>query len=389
MKPAVHFFVSFFLLLFCTLYTEDLKANPESFSVLASNACESSTENLLLPSLEYPCNPPDWHSTYNIGQTTATWSWDDCGANSYTVQWRYPGGSWYYLPVCHQTWINVINLQPCTAYEWRVRSNCYNGNYSSWCYPESFTTLCNYCETPYGCYTNNINNHSATFHWANIWGADSYDVQIQWPNGSWTYLPDSPCETNYCTVYDLEPSTNYAWRVRSRCGYNQYSDWTYYVYFTTTGYTYCPQPDWLQCYDITGYSATWKWDHVYDADYYTIQWCYQGGTWYDLPGGPFYGNWVSVNHLQPCTNYQYRVKSHCGYGSSSYWCQPYSFKTSCGGCPVPTISSRKISRITKQLLNGTLSMVHPATQFKCGMSMVHGTMFPEARQQVHGSPLEI
>ena len=378
MKPTLRFLVSFSLL-FCTLYQSDVYANPEVVSITSSNACENSTENLLLPSLDYPCNPPDWQNTYNIGQTTATWSWDDCGANSYTVQWRYPGGSWYYLPVCHQTWINVINLNPCTAYEWRVRSNCHNGNYSSWCYPESFTTLCDYCETPYGCYTNNIHDTYADFHWANIWDADSYDVQIQMPNGSWSYLPNSPCYNNYITCYNLQPHTNYAWRVRARCGYNHYSDWTYYVYFTTTGYSYCPHPYGLQCYNITGYSATWKWDHVYDADYYTIQWCYEGGSWYDLPGGPFYGNWVNVNHLQPCTNYQYRVKSHCGYGSSSYWCQPYSFKSSCTGCPVP------YNLITKDIEDYKATFkwnpVNGASSYSVQMRDYNGTWY-----DVPGSP---
>ncbi len=337
MKSSLLQFCSLLLALF-TVYTGDLKANQECTIGIEPVECTTNPDNALMPSLDNPCYPPDWLYCYNITQTSATWSWEACyGANSYSIQWRYPGGSWYNLPgVCYQTWINVTNLDPCASYEWRVRTNCSYGYYSSWCYPYSFNTYCNYCETPYGCSTTNITDYSATFHWSEIWGATSYQVQIRLPGGSWTYVANSPCYDNWITVNYLDPSTSYEWRVRACCSYYSYSDWTYPNYFTTGGSSYCHYPDWLQCYNITGYSATWKWAPVYGADYYDVQWRYPGGSWYTLSGGPFHGTWVNVNHLQPCTTYEWRVKSHCGYGYKSTWCNPYIFKTTCNNCPTPS-----------------------------------------------------
>lgn len=333
MKPSLLNLISG-LLLFFTLYQVDLKANPECSLTTTSAVCENSPESLLIPSLDNPCYPPEWLYCYNITQTTATWSWGACsGASSYTVQWRYPNGSWYNLPVCYNTWVNVGNLNPCTTYEWRVRANCSYGYYSSWCYPDIFTTLCNYCETPYGCYTHDISEHSATFHWEEIYGATGYDVQVRLANGIWYYVSGSPCYNNYLTVYDLQPNTHYEWRVRARCGYNNYSHWTYSTHFTTTG-GHCYYPDWLQCYNISGYSATWEWGPVYGADYYSIQWRYPGGSWNDLHGY-CYGTWINVYHLNPCQNYEWRVRAHCHYGWSS-WCNSHYFSTPCNNCPVPT-----------------------------------------------------
>ncbi len=337
MKSSLHYFFFSILVLF-TFWQVDLKANPEIVSATASNVREYSIENLIPTNLDVPCYPPDWLNTYNVGQNCATWSWQSCyGANSYNLQWRYPNGNWCNLPgVCSQTYVNVINLQSCTAYEWRVRANCSYGCYSSWCYQQPFTTLCDYCETPSGCYSNNIHDCSATFHWSEIWGAQSYDVQIRFNYGSWTYVPESPCGNNWVTCYNLQPGTNYEWRVRAHCSYNSYSDWTYTNYFTTLQSSYCPPPDWLQCYNVTDCCATWKWAGMPGADYYSIQWCYQGGSWTDY-GGPYYGTWCNVNFLHSCTTYQWRVKCYCQYGGWSNWCYPNTFTSSCtNSCSVPS-----------------------------------------------------
>src|SRR5688500_9746707 len=171
MKSSLPNFIAVLLLLL-TFCQGNLNANADCTSLTTSVVSESSAEDLLIPSLDNPCYPPNWHYSYNISYNSATWYWEACyGASSYTVQWRYPNGSWYNLPVCYQTWINVSDLLPCTTYEWRVRANCSYGYYSSWCYPDVFTTLCNNCEVPYGCYTNDIYSTYATFHWSEIWGA--------------------------------------------------------------------------------------------------------------------------------------------------------------------------------------------------------------------------
>ncbi len=188
------------------------------------------------------------------------------------------------------------------------------------------------CYPPNWTYTFNITETSATWQWENCNGANGYYIQWRYANGTWHDIPGM-CYQNWYTCNNLDPSTNYEWRCRANCGYNYYSDWCYPVYFTTNGY-HCNYPEWLSCYNITEYSATWKWAGCYGADYYWIQWRYAGGSWYDLYGCPVYGTWVNVNELQPCTSYEYRVKSHC-YSGWSNWCNSYGFSTSCNNCPVP------------------------------------------------------
>ena len=143
MKSSLPFLFSVLLLLFAP-YKGDLNANPEFDSFTPSIGCEDPSENLL-PSLDNSCYPPDWHYTYNISYNSATFEWEEVyGASYYTVQWRYPGGSWNTVQgYCYQPWITVYNFQPCTSYEWRVRSHCGYGYTSSWCYPVYFTTHCN------------------------------------------------------------------------------------------------------------------------------------------------------------------------------------------------------------------------------------------------------
>jgi hypothetical protein len=290
MKPSVLFFFSIAFTLL-TFFHGDLSASTSS-----SNYSDGSLTCTDLPDLarteteDNPCYLPEWYNTYNITQNSCTFQWDDAyGASYYTVQWRYQGGTWYNLGgYCYQTWINIYDLEPCNAYEWRVKSHCSYGYSSPWCYPVYFNTDCNVCPKPYSTYTSNITEHSAKLHWSEVWGAQDYVVQIRWPSGSWTTIPGSPCQSNWLTVYNLEPGTSYDWRVKAKCSYNSYSDWAYGWFETSHSY-YCYYPEWLHCYDITDYSAVWKWAPVYNADYYHIQWRIPGGPWYDLSGGWCYG----------------------------------------------------------------------------------------------------
>src|SRR5687768_6466207 len=226
MAPSLQTFITA-LFLFFTLHQGGLQANPECNTGFESSGCPYMAEGEF-SNEENPCYSPEWQYCYNITHNSATFEWEEVwGASYYTIQWRYPNGTWYNVPgYCYQNWITVGNFNACTSYEWRVRSHCGSGYYSNWCYPNYFTTHC-------------------------------------------------------------------------------YS---------------CHPPEWLQCYDITDHSATWKWASVYGADYYMIQWRNPGGYWNDLYGGPFYGTWVNVDHLNPCTTYEWRVKSYCYYGGWSSWC---------------------------------------------------------------------
>lgn len=287
----------------------------------------------------FTCDIPWGLNTYNITQTTATWDWEPAaGAVSYSVQWRYAGGTWYNLNggPWSGTSLNVGGLQPGTNYEWRVRSNCSNGESSPWSAGESFSTLSNSCETPTGLYTTNITESSATFNWSPVSGAQNYSVQIRLPWGTWNYISGSPFNNTTATVNYLDAGTTYEWRVRSNCGYGNSSYWSAPISFTTSGSYSCAAPDQLNTYNITQTSATWDWSAVSGALSYSIQWRYAGGTWNNLPGGPWYNSVLNVSGLQPGTDYEWRVKSNCSNGATSDWSLGASFTTLTTTCSTPT-----------------------------------------------------
>ncbi len=337
MKPSLPILISV-LLLFCTPYKGDLKANPECNSVTASIGCEHPTDNLLLSALDNPCYAPDWHYTYGISHNSATLEWDPVyGASFYTIQWRYPNGTWNNVPgYCYQTWITLNNLQPCTSYEWRVKSHCGYYNSSSWCYPVYFTTLCNYCHPPEWLQCYNITGNSATWKWAGVYGAEYYSIQWRYPGGSWYDLYGGPFHGTWINVSHLNPCTTYEWRVKSYCHYGGWSNWCYPYIFTTSCSNVCPVPSGLMTKNIGDTKATFKWSPVYGASSYSVQIRDHYGYWHDVPGSPTSGIWITAYNLTPCRSYEWRIKANCHYYSSSYWSQPKSFTTTCGhGCYAP------------------------------------------------------
>jgi hypothetical protein len=108
MKTSLHSFISVFLF-FCSLNYGDLKASPDLISSIAPTECSSVADDAVMPFVDSPCYPPDWYYTSGITQNSAIFQWEACyGAYGYSVQWRYPNGSWYDVPgTCYETWINV------------------------------------------------------------------------------------------------------------------------------------------------------------------------------------------------------------------------------------------------------------------------------------------
>ena len=91
------------------------------------------------------CPVPIGTNTNPITSTAASLNWTPvAGATGYTIQGRAaPGPGW---PVSIQVvggavgTKNVFGLNPNKTYDWRIRSNCGNGNNSDWSPVVSFTT---------------------------------------------------------------------------------------------------------------------------------------------------------------------------------------------------------------------------------------------------------
>ncbi|MEP6793542.1 MAG: fibronectin type III domain-containing protein [Saprospiraceae bacterium] len=285
------------------------------------------------------CDAPAMLSTTNITQTSARLNWSPVsGAVSYSIQYRLANGTWYYLSggPWTVTSLQLGGFQSGATYEWRVRSNCPNGMYSDWSYPESFTTLTSYnCGIPINTSTTNITDSTATFNWSAVPGAVSYSVQIRLPNGAWSSVPGNPFTSTSVTVHNLNSSTTYQWHVRTNCSGGQYSCWTSSIYFTTTGISSCDAPDSLATFNITNHSATFDWSPVIGAVSYSVQYRLAGGTWHDLYGGPWTNTILHLIGFQPGTAYEWRVRSNCTNGGSSEWSVPTIFTTLDCSCGIP------------------------------------------------------
>ncbi len=320
------------------------------------------------------CSAPSWLYTTNITQTTATFDWSPVsGAISYSIQWRLAGGTWYNLSggPWTSTWLNVGGFEPGTAYEWRVRSNCYNGVTSPWSNGASFTTLGTTCYTPTGTHTTYITETAAMFNWTPVSGAESYSVQIRLPNGTWSFIPGSPFINTPATVNGLNPGTTYEWRVRANCGYGNHSYWSSPVSFITSGSIACNIPNWLYTTNITQTTVTFHWSSCGGAMSYSVQWRLAGGIWYDLSGGPWTVNWLNVGGFQPGTSYEWRVRSNCPNGVSSPWSIPCSFTTLGATCYTPTGTYTSYITETAAMFNWT--PVPGAQSYSVQMRIPNGT----------------
>jgi hypothetical protein len=185
------------------------------------------------------CSAPATLTTTQVTESTAIFDWSDAsGALSYDLQLRVlPNGAWEFVTggPWTQSFHQMTGLLPGTAYEWRVRSKCNAGVFSDWSVTSTFTTLSTPCTMPTGTATTAITDTSATIQWTAASGANSYDVQLKLPNGTWIDVPGSPFTVTSITIYDLIPGTAYSWRVRSNCNSNEHSAWTTQLNFTTTG----------------------------------------------------------------------------------------------------------------------------------------------------------
>lgn len=178
------------------------------------------------------CNSPAVLTTASTTYNSATLSWSAVsGASSYALQWRTSGGAWSDLPAgpFGGTSATIYNLVPGGSYEWRIRTNCSNGQFSGWSGGIPFNTPTS-CAAPLGPKAIGITQTAATLLWGDQNGAMSYTLQYQ-PAGGGAQEVQVTSTTK--VISGLSPNTTYTWKVRANCGVNQSGPWQSGVNFTT------------------------------------------------------------------------------------------------------------------------------------------------------------
>lgn len=172
------------------------------------------------------------------------------------------------------------------------------------------------CGAPAGLTASAITTSSATVSWTAVSGALSYDVDYKLTSsGTWTNAATGTTATSV-NVSGLSAATVYDWRVRTNCSGSSsaYSA----SQFTTASAAVCNAPAGLTASAITTSSATVSWTAVsgavsYDVDYKLTT----TSTWTNAATATTSTS-VALSGLTASSTYDWRVRTNCSGGSSSY-----------------------------------------------------------------------
>lgn len=312
------------------------------------------------------CNTPTGMST-TVNTQSATFSWAPvAGALTYTIEIRpagapywnqtvVTGGTSYTFPYADGDYISSNQgLGSNTPYEYRIRTNCSSGLSSAWSAPVAFTTASLTCNSPLPTDLEIISltatsvtvrcNRTAfryRFRKGQVGGGDgSFQVNLSTSNNR--------------TFSGLEPCRVYQIQCMVQCQSGGAS--SYYsasIFFTTPGCGACPAPTGLNAAAVSYNSATLQWSHPGGIGYpYTMQWRTPGVDWSDISGSVS-GTSITLRHLKPSTIYEFRMRSNCGNGPSS-WTPTVSVTTA----PIPCNPPRAL-RVLNDQVGATLSWTAP------------------------------
>jgi Zn-dependent metalloprotease len=266
-----------------------------------------------------PCSAPGGLTTTNISYTSATLNWIPAAVNNNNTAF----GVYYRLANTNNAWIslgsttastkNVTGLTQGTLYEWKVRKLCSALNSPD--VISQFSTLAApVCNAPTGIATSGITASQATFTWAAVSGAVSYNVQYKPATSSTWSAAVNTVATNY-GVSGLTSSTLYDWRVGTVCSLNSsaYSS----AQFTTSTISGCNVPTGLNTTGIGNTGAVLNWAAVSGANSYRLQYKTAAATtWTVVTNINTTG--YTLSNLAMSTVYQFAVSSKCGSTFTAY-----------------------------------------------------------------------
>jgi len=183
------------------------------------------------------------------------------------------------------------------------------------------------CAAPAGLIASAVTNTSATVGWTAVSGAVSYDVDYKAASSStWINAATATTATS-AGLTGLTAGTTYDYRVRTNCasGSSSYSA----AQFTTTGGT-CTAPVGLTSSGVTTTGATVSWTAVsgavsYDVDYKAAT----SSTWINAATATT-ATTVNLSGLTSATLYDWRVRTNCSGGSSTYTAAQFTTLTVSG-----------------------------------------------------------
>ena len=184
------------------------------------------------------------------------------------------------------------------------------------------------CASPAGLTASAITTTSATAGWTAVSGAVSYDMDYK-PSSSASWINAATGTTaTSIGLTGLTQGTTYDYRIRTNCasGSSTYSS----AQFITTSTVTCSAPTGLTSSVVTTTGATVSWTAVsgalsYDVDYKPNS----SATWINAVTGTTSTS-VNVSGLTSATLYDWRVRTNCSGGSSTYTTAQFTTSTTTG-----------------------------------------------------------
>ena len=186
------------------------------------------------------------------------------------------------------------------------------------------------CDPPGGLSASDATSSTVTLDWPDNNDATAYFVQIR-PAGSNQWTIAGEVTTSGAAVSELTACTEYEFQVRSICGGVE-SAFSPITTFVTTGCgTSCAEPTGIRSVE-PGYSHfIFFWDANEDVDDYSIRYREKNTTaWLDFAG--WTGSNVALANLEPCTEFEWQIRSRC-QSEFSEWSPVQEIAT--GGCSDP------------------------------------------------------
>jgi hypothetical protein len=207
-----------------------------------------------------------------------------------------------------------------------------------------------------------VTGNQALLTWEPAEGALRYEVEVE--NGENTPVYEFKAITldTAVMVIGLHPAGQYKFKVKSKCAEDQSSEYSMWFFFggTNNGQgndggdnTACAIPADLQVSELTPTSVRLSWSAAPGVQQYEVEVEDNENT------APFEykiitaGTAVMIIDLQPGSNYQFKVKSHCPGGQSSDYSDWVFFST-----PVAAVisSDQLVENMANPVVNGQVQV---------------------------------
>jgi hypothetical protein len=178
------------------------------------------------------------------------------------------------------------------------------------------------CNMVTGLGVTNILDRSVTLNWAAISGALNYKVYYK-ANTSATWVLAATVTVNTLNLSGLNASTLYDWKVRPDCN-GQYT----YDQFTTA-VPICNSPGNLSASVLSNTSVILNWHAAFYAVNYDIEYKLSTDIGWTAAGSAN-GTTYTLTGLLANSMYDWRIKTNCSFGASSYAQSQFTTSVPCG-----------------------------------------------------------